>query len=213
MILITDFDYTLFNTHLFVNAFKDVFFTYAIKSDDWKTTYDQVMLWTGGEMGYDYSFERHVDALIELGYDVPREQIIQELYDCVSDKFLYDDVHDFLSSMSKIFNNRMLLTAGNRDFQRKKVEGVGVNTYFTDAIYINGDKHKYVKETLQDGENIIFINDNLKENIAVKKAVPHAHVITKFNQRRNTIEELRESTLPYFETLTAIQEYVTQEFI
>lgn len=213
MVVIVDFDYTLFDTYSFFNAFKEVFLKNGVTEEDRKRTYDETIVWKGGEMGYDYSFEKQVDRLMDKGYILDRKKIIEELYGCLNNTFLYPDAEDFLLSMKKNFPNRTLLTAGNPDYQRTKVEGVGIGEYFTDFVYINGDKHLYITEAFKNYDSIIFINDNLKENVVLKEIMPHAHIITKFNQRRNTIEELRESGIPYFETLTAIKEYVTNELI
>lgn len=213
MVIAIDFDYTLFNTHLFFNAYKDTFLKHGVKETDWRRTYDRAMLWGEGNYGFDYSFEKNVDLLIEEGYVLDRDQFVKDLYDCISDKFLYHDTISFLTDIKKHFPERVLITAGDADFQSTKVETVGVDTYFTDLVYINGDKDQYLKKAYTDTDCIVFINDNLIENAAVKKAIPHAHVITKFNPHRNTIEEVRESGLPYFETLTAIKEYVTNELI
>ncbi len=213
MVVVVDFDYTLFNTHLFYNAFKEVFFKNGVSEEDWKRTYDETLKWDGGDYGFDYSFEKQVDRLIEEGYLLNRNEVVEDLYATLSDHFLYEDAIPFLEDMKQHFPERMLITAGNADYQRTKVEGVGVDEYFTDLVYTNGDKDKYVSKVYKDYDKVVFINDDIHENIALKQAMPHAHVITKFNQRRNTIEEMRDSGIPYFETLTAIKEYVTNELI
>ena len=96
-----DFDGTLYDTHLFVAEINRILATYGVSEEvavDTRTT--AVLL--DDDLHYDYTFERHLDALIKASYTLPREKVMQDLTNIF-------DVHDFTSVQSIPFLNRIKL--------------------------------------------------------------------------------------------------------
>jgi FMN phosphatase YigB (HAD superfamily) len=118
---------------------------------------------------------------------------------------------NFLRDNSKKF---ILLTSGDKAFQKRKVEATGIAKYFSEIAIVEGRKYKekYVKSSKSNGSDCLFINDNLKENLGIREAFPKMEVVVKFDDCRYDEETIKKSHLPYFKNLADIKNYVEQKF-
>lgn len=69
---------------------------------------------------------------------------------------------------------RVLYTFGNPDFQRKKVEGLGISDKFDEIVYVEGDKVKSLQNYISEGERFIVIDDKQEVLAGVRETYPQA---------------------------------------
>ena len=71
-------------------------------------------------------------------------------------KYLYKDAIEFLKTKS--FNNYILYTYGDLDYQNKKIDNSGIKDYFDEIIITDSEK----TNLKLDYKNSVFIEDNTK---------------------------------------------------
>lgn len=207
---IVDFDYTLYQTDLFVQRLKEVFMRYGVDMNTYRASYQQAVAWDGEGYGFDYSFEKHIHILQRMGYTINAAEVVPQLQACLKRDYICSDAIQFLQFL-RARDETVLLSAGDVRFQKWKVETTGLNAYVDRCEYLSGNKDKFVAEVLKDGKQVIFINDNSKENASIKKKFPDVMVVGKKNIFKYDEQEVRASGVPYFETLTEIQTYVAKQ--
>lgn len=204
---IIDLDSTLYKSHNLGKNSKNIFLSFGVSEEAFDESAHRAFHGVSGDY-FDYSFENHIDLLLQMGHVLPKEELVQKLNKIFEENHVIDDALFFLESLKKTNKKLILLTAGNKDFQYKKIENAGIEKYFDEIVVVHGEKEKFIEENKREGEKIFFINDNLKENRKVKEVHKDVEVITKRNARKNTQEEWEQSGIPHFETLTEILNYI-----
>ena len=204
--IIVDFDHTLFQTKNFVDAIIKVFSNYGVSEEDFRQAYKKSIKDWEDVCGFGYTFEKNIDELKKMGHDLDVEKLLQELKELIKKEYLFFDAIDFLEHFKK--EKMVLMTAGDKDFQRLKVETVEIEKYFVQTFYLENGKAKYLKDNIKSSERIFFVNDNLVENKAVHELNPEIVIITKINLNKYAVGDAKEAGFPYFETLTEIKEYI-----
>lgn len=90
--------------------------------------------------------------------------------------FLFPESIRLLKNLRKRNENLILLTHGNVKWQKCKLENLSIKRFFNKIIVANKDKTKVLK-FFKKKDEIVFINDNAKENLAIKRLLPKAEVI------------------------------------
>ncbi len=206
---IIDFDTTLYRSHALSDKIKEKLLEYAVTEEDFSISVQQAVHGKDGNY-FDYSLLNHLQLLLEMGYTLPVERVLEDLETVFEEVFVFEDTHIFLESLKKTGDRIILLTAGNEEFQRKKIANANIEKYFDEIVIVHGEKEKYIENNIDKGKKIFFVNDNLKENIKVQSHHPELIVLTKWNTRKNTKEELEKSAIPHFETLLEILNYIQQ---
>jgi hypothetical protein len=108
------------------------------------------------------------------------QHLIDALEKEVSDAtwYLYPDVRPFLSFASHQAELH-LLTLGDADFQRSKIEAAGINSFFTTITTTEKPKHELKNLPLSTVEHGIFINDSIQETrdmAGVYRWARHLHI-------------------------------------
>lgn len=147
-----DFDGTLFDTDSFYEDFLNVCFKYRIDKE--KVDLTKKILFTES---YLFNMDKLIDYLIKE-YNLSLE-FKNEVSDLFSNKYVFSDV---ISSLEVLKNKYelIILTYGEYNYQKKKINGSNLKDYFKDIIVT--DK---IKSTLDnvDYKNSIFIDNNPKE--------------------------------------------------
>ncbi len=201
-----DFDMTLYNTENFVKDICDIFHTHGVPLDIAYEAKERAVA-TDVLLHFDYTFERHIAAVRSLGQDVDQKIVLKELNGLFTNKYVFAGAIEFIASLKECGHKVILLTAGNANFQRSKVQGSGVNVHVHQEVYIPGGKDVYVRERMEK-EKTFFINDNGRENVLVKKMNPDVEVITKLNPTKNYAHVLEELHIPIYSTFDEIYAYV-----
>ncbi len=207
-VIFIDLDHTLFDTRQFVADKKKIFYSHGVKEDDFVHSY--LLAIHGNKTGpvgyYDYTFKNHLAALHNLGYKFKKE-IVEELNQLFKNSYLFSDSLDFIEAMRRVGKRIVLMTAGNKAFQMKKLRSVGLLDSFDEIMIPHYEKQKAIIKVLPSKTKALFINDSLRENKIIKETLPWLKVIAKVNPRTK-IKEYEESGMPFFKTLTEISQYV-----
>lgn len=204
-----DFDDTIFNTYLFKEDVFGCFSRCGVSRKDYNSSYRQAVF--GPVVGYfDYTFQKHADILREIGYQIP-DSTTAELNGLFNNNYVDPEAVKFLQDMKKISRRMILLTAGFRSFQEKKIASTGLAKYFDRVpVIIDGGKTQKILDVVGKEQKIVFINDNLQENAQIKNDLPYVLVVAKKHHDKWVEDDYKKSMLPYFDTLNEITNYVTK---
>lgn len=206
---IIDFDSTLYHSHALSDKIKEKLFGYGVTEEHFAVSVHEAVHGKDGNY-FDYSLSSHIDLLAKMGYEFSRDEVLGDLEKIFENKFIFDDTHHFLDSLKMMGQKIILLTAGNEKFQKQKIANAEIETYFDEIAIVHNEKEKYIEQNIDKNQTVFFINDNLKENIKVKNHHPELVVLTKWNMRKDAKEDIENSGIPYFETLTEILNFINQ---
>jgi len=169
MLLILDFDYTLFNTALLKKALQQALRKHGVSDELFLSSMEESK---GG--GRDYKPDRQFEILQARGiWNVSdlRRSFNEVLGN--SHIFLYDDTISFLANM-KPRHALTLLTYGEDAFQNAKINGCGTLAQFFEKVVITQNilKDKEAK-SLSENKKAVFVDDNPAALFAAKKYAPH----------------------------------------
>lgn len=169
MLIIFDFDHTLFDTPRLKAAIQEIFGKHGVDEEMFLRTHDE----SRGE-GRDWKPERQFEILKNLGIQTVTsiceefEKVMRE-----SCMFLYEDTMSFLEK-AKQDHALVLITYGESQFQEKKLQGCPKMIKYFDKIVITQNLYKD-KEVgdLSLGKTAIFVEDNPVALYAAKKYAPN----------------------------------------
>lgn len=202
-----DLDDTLYNTRQFKEDIYSVFSPFGISHKNFLIAYQQAA--ELGEFGYyDYTFEKQIQAVRSFGADAP-DGLVKELNVLLENNYIIDGAENFLIELKKRCQHLTLLTAGNIDFQAKKISAIGVAPRFDEIIQIPGGKDAVVKKYSETAGQILFVNDNLEENRIIKGDFPAVEVLTVLNLSYWAADECENSGIPWFHNLDEVTKYIS----
>ena len=173
--IILDFDYTLFDAKKFRKDLVSCLACFDIDEKLYTKTYNKIRYRGGKEA--DYLPIKHLKHLARLTNN--NYQDLKKEYDKVIDKcikYLYSDVLLSLKKLQATSYKLILLTFGNPEFQKMKIDNSKIKKYFNKIYYTDKNKTDFVKE-IPDNENMVFINDNPNEIVALQKIYKKAKFI------------------------------------
>jgi len=201
-----DLDDTIFNTYLFKKDIFDCFFKCGVSAEDQAVSYKKAVF--GPMVGYfDYNFKKHADILREMGYQIP-DSTVDELNNLLKKDYNDPQAEHFLLDIKKISKKIILLTAGEKTMQENKIASTKLAKYFDAVEIIDGGKTQKILDIIGQDKKILFVNDNLKENIQIKKDLPYVLVVAKKHRDKWDEDDYEKSALPYFVNLSEITDYV-----
>lgn len=204
-----DLDSTIFETHLLAKAMREIFRNYNVSDADFDISMDRAIRGDGNF--YDYTFEKQIENLIAIGYSLP-ESIAVQLNNLFQINYRAPGVEEFLKFVRQVSDRVILLSAGNPEFQYKKINSAGLENFFDEINILHGKKDEFVRQKIGGQANGLFINDNVGENTLIKNNFDTVLVVARINPRK-TEEEYRESGIPYFDSLSGIQQYVEKKLV
>ena len=181
MIVIIDFDYTLFSTVKFYLAIKKSFKKIGVKECLFKETFEK----SKGK-GMNYKPEKQIKLIVKSFPQVKENLLKKELKRTLrkASKFLYPDTKPFL----KKWQNKadlILLSYGENRFQKEKIRNAKISSYFK-KILITKDFSKVsaLKRILKSkkDQKVIFVEDNPYALKETKKIFPNLITI-KINRK------------------------------
>lgn len=126
---------------------------------------------------------------------------------------LFSDAVSFLEFLKQTNQPLILLSLGEANFQKMKIDITGIAKFFH-SIHITSDAKELAVDKIlaefKNEEDIWFINDKVEETKKVIEHFPHLKPILKMSPKFLE-EEYKLSLMPYFSTLTDIQQYVEQQ--
>jgi len=197
-----DFDYTVFDTHAFREGL------YKILEDN---GLDKTYLKLTPEMKTDGQELLNIKRLFKKlseSKNIPLDKFLvplEELYS-KSNEFVYNDTVDFLKYLKSKNHKVYLLTWGEKEFQKEKIEASKLDKYIDEAIFA-----EQLKFTLDiDYKNGIFIDDSIRDLEGLYKQKAKQVFKIKRENGKNSKEELSIKEILEFNSLKEIQEYLSQ---
>ena len=175
--IIWDFDYTLLDSAKLMGVIRQAVSDCGVSAEDFNQTYQE----TVGREGYyyDYSPDYHFYLLGQCTEDQQCVQNARREFDRIiteSCDFLYPGVIELLERLKSSSIRQILLTLGNQEYQGAKVQRCGLNEIFDEIHYVDNNKDKWLASFKTGGE-VIVINDNGNEVLAMKKVCPEYRYI------------------------------------
>jgi FMN phosphatase YigB (HAD superfamily) len=204
-----DFDKTIFDCLAFEKDMWKVAQDHGVSAEDYKETYKQA-IHPSTKDEYNYTFEGHIQFLKLRGCS-NAEGLLGEWNSLLQNNYLFDGADVFLEFLRANSTHLILLTAGNKEFQMKKISSVPVQRYFDEIVVLDGHKDEYLSSLKIDFSNSLFLNDSMRENVILKQRFPDLNIIVrfeKFDEHKYTEDQMKEFGTPFFETLSGIQEYI-----
>lgn len=200
MIVILDFDYTLFDTARFKEALFAALADCGPSRERWVETYEDVVGRDGGTT-HDYDPDLQVELLRDE-LTCSDEEVGRRLDEAmvVARTCLYPGAADFLVGLRGLGYRLALLTLGNRQWQKRKIVASGVDRLVDEIHCVTGDKAAALRQLVVDGEAVACVNDNPTELAAMRAAVPWALCLLKLGPK-GTLPEFADATCVDFTTL------------
>lgn len=202
-----DFDNTLYDTRAFVEDATAALLSYGVSRRDADTSFDRAVHGDSGTF-FDYTFERHLALLSEMGYGLPLARVKDDLSGLFARSYQFPDAVEFLVGLRKQCQSALLLTAGNGLFQKWKLSSTTLSEFLDNVHILHEKKEEYVRVVAAPDMRHLFVNDNLEENRRVRAACRNVLVLTKRHPVKYSEDELRASGIPYFNSLADILLYV-----
>lgn len=169
MIIIFDLDYTLLDTESFKEGLAEAL---SLTTEQFNNSYKKYFK----ERAIPYNIDQHIMYLTnDAGEN--GEAIKLRLKDFFStiDKYLFADAESVLRKMKEAGYKLVLLTFGDVEWQKIKVENLKIKKYFDEIIYTDKGKACAINTPptplFRGGlkEYILIVNDNAKESLKLKK--------------------------------------------
>lgn len=193
-----DFDYTLFNTYEFRNELYKILESNNCSRDNLKLTIEE------GNHKLINIRERFKELSKKKSISIEKFlKPLEELYNNC-EKYIYDDVIEFLKYLKQQNHKIYVLTWGEKEYQKEKVEASKIEKYVDEVIYT--EKLKYNLD-IQYKEGI-FIDDSIRDlkGLYSKKA-KYVFRIKRVNGK-NSHKELNIKEIKEFTSLQEIKEYL-----
>jgi FMN phosphatase YigB (HAD superfamily) len=201
MKIFVDFDNTIFDTkHKFLDRFFDVFYYYGVSREDFDNTLPHFSK-TSLQTGECYSPKKHIKKIKKItGKNIDEKVFLQEMSEFLEDleKYVFEDFYQFVNGFDK--KDLIILSYGDYEFQKQKINGSGVVQFFEDVIITQGDKTKEIEKYMQDfpNEKIVLVDDKLGYFENAKKSklnIQTIHVVRGSDKCVQTVCDMHITTL------------------
>lgn len=209
LVSFVDFDNTVYETSRMSAAMRELFVQAGVTPEDFQITRNKTVEGANGQY-FDYSFERHIIAVEQMGYSLPPGFLDQLNGILEKTSFEMAGAHEFLSWVREVSERVILVTAGNHDFQHKKLASTKLSSFFDEVVVVHERKGAVVaKHVGEEKGNVLFVNDNIKENIAIQEQFPQALVVGMIHPQKPA--DYTTIKIPFFAKLFEIQKYVSKQ--
>ena len=166
-----DFDHTLFDTDEFFHMDVRTSFRHlGLASASWEQGYARA--WRAG-----YSLEGHAEEMYrQSGSPRALEDMKRILRESFMDlqRYLFPDVLPFLGAARERGVRLYLLSRGDPGWQRYKVAGSGIESYFNGTFFTahEGGKANVILEQAGSCQKVVMVDNNPSELDLIKEAAP-----------------------------------------
>ena len=200
MIFIFDLDHTLMNSGKFKDGLPKIF---GLSKGAWRNS---VKKHFAKELDL-YSPLKHAEMCYESGEINKKQLFILEkrlrLLASNASRYLFPDVERLLGYLCQENNYLILLSHGDKKWQRLKIKELPIKKYFDKVIITDKSKIKAINFLKRKSDDIVIVNDNARENreminflrrgraILIKsihsQEIKHNHKIYSFKQATKII--------------------------
>lgn len=186
MLIVFDFDYTLFDTKKFRYSISEAF---GFSEKYFLETYENYFLYPEK---INYNFYKHVsfliaDHLIDRKEGERVKKNIIELLKRVDD-FVFPEVENILKKLKESNNELVLLTYGDIVWQKIKLKNLGIKKYFNRVFITDKPKITSLDNYKKQKGRKIIINDNINENLKLKNKFPDWEIYLVNGPHANSVE-------------------------
>lgn len=204
--IVFDLDYTLLDTVKFKEA---LVVATGVDEKAYEAAYAAAVARNKGLFDPAVLFAELKERALLTGQDVAPAR---ERFDAVlttTEQYLYPQAKEMLESLRRHPEAKVeLMTFGNAEWQKAKVEHSGLKDLFHDVLYAEKDKKEFVRNLREGDEKVVIVNDNGKEMEEMMNAAPeYAYIIKK--GPKAIPEDLRLPTAETIEALAALLERET----
>ena len=155
---IIDFDDTLFNTHIFKFARRDAIVKIGVSEQTFWDTYAEAR--NGVDGIFHYSDERHAEALALHGIDYGVAVGSLRAVTTRAEDFIFSGATSLLSTIKAKGHELVLLSLGDPEFQKIKVDGSKITSFFDRIIMVQDTKANVLGNILKNlsSPEVGFIN-------------------------------------------------------
>ena len=152
--LFIDFDGTLFNTEAFKEKLYAIFVMAGFEPEEIESTYKAECL------DYLYSPLDQMERLLKIHeFNIEMAKVrLKKLIDTAS-SFLFSDDISYIKNIDHNIFELSLLTLGDIDFQKQKVQHSGIEKYFDHIYYCERQKWDFLDSLAKADEKFIIIDD------------------------------------------------------
>jgi len=116
-----------------------------------------------------YNFEKHLQIL-----DKKHTPQIDKFFKNL-DQYLFPQSLNILKKL-KTNNKLILLSFGNKNWQKQKINNLNIKKYFDKIILTDKSKAEILKQLQGTKDKILIINDNARETLEMQKTLKNAKV-------------------------------------
>lgn len=173
MIVIFDLDYTLLDSKKFKAGEAAVL---EISTKEYTATCEEIFK----SKKIHYNLAKHLDYLINKGLIKTEERRnmnrrIRKFLERIDD-YLFPQAEKVLSKLQKRGDTLILLTYGDKQWQKIKVKNLKIKKYFKKIIFIEDKKEKALDFLSGTKEKVLIINDKAQECLEMKKKIKQAEI-------------------------------------
>ncbi len=161
--IIIDFDDTLFDTVSLKEALLALFARFGVSTEKFWETYK--ISYTQNDLA-SYNLWRHIDVVCQQFPNLDKKLMLASAKEILLNgkKYLLDGAEDFLRGLRGLGVPLILLSLGDAEWQKEKVDSVGVAVFFNEIIFTGRKKIDVTQSLIKDAiGDIIFINDKIAE--------------------------------------------------
>lgn len=171
MILLFDLDQTLIDTERLKKNKSDIF---GISEKEDSLHNDLLFK----NQGRNYNPDVHLQFLLESGriktiaeknkIKAKHQKLIKNI-----DKYVFPEAEKTLALLKKQGHRLILMTLGDKSFQKSKVDNSRIKKYFEKIIYEtkNKSQNKFIKQLAKSNNQVLIINDRADQSLAMKKVI------------------------------------------
>lgn len=198
-----DFDYTLFDTYSFRKGLYEILEkngfdkTYLALTPEMKTSGQKLL-----------NIKELFKSLSE-SRNIPLENFLEPLEELYSrcEEFVYDDTVEFIKYLKSKNHKLHVLTWGEREFQKEKLQASKLYDYFDEIIY--AEQLKYTLDI--DYANGIFVDDSVRDLEGLYNQNAKQVFRIKRKNGKNSDKELNIKEILEFNSLKELQEYLEKQ--
>jgi SpoVK/Ycf46/Vps4 family AAA+-type ATPase len=178
MKIVLDFDDTIFNTHQMVRKFIEVFEKIGFTEKEFHVAFRKCLEKLGKfdlEVFINLIFNSHesnyLNTVTRFSNKKEIEEKIKEIL-LETNNFIYPDLFDFVGDFDK--KDLILLSFGEINFQRTKIENSKIILFFSEIIITLKDKVEDLKLICEkyNKDEIFFIDDKAEQIDKIKEELP-----------------------------------------
>ena len=208
---IIDFDDTLFDTNAFKRARQKILKAQGVSDEIYEKSYQEAY---NNSLGINtYNNRKHAEVLANYGFNKQAVVSSLEELNIFAKDLLFPDAINLLEYLKNTNQKLILLSLGESSFQKMKIESAGIAKYFDTVYTVDDTKEHVIEKILKDFTNekeVWLVNDKIEETKKIIQHHPKLKPILKMSPKF-TEEAYQLSLMPYFSTLTEIQEYAKQQ--